>query len=384
MRVRSTLTALAALVLAAAACGGRETPHTDARADSALAALHGARAADSSDIDGTAGDSASNADTSPPPAGVEASVHIEDTARVRGVGLERIGNLSPLADSIASQLTFLATFQTTFIAASRAKRLLMDIGRVDAKLGTRPRLRAYQQAVKELSPVKVGERVRLHGPWGSDDAAVTGYGQWNGRIVATLKVPRQVDSLARLKQPLVALAVREDSAPAADSVPAADSMPPADSTPPPAVACGRDSVDSAMVARVAIVRDSLLAVLTADTARVPERLRASRHVAASQSIGCFGSARVLLFANAAAGANEYTREIAVLVDTTGKIVPLRVADVRFRVHEALRALDVDGDGVDDIAAIGRGERTGGTVLLRLDLARRRLMYVTSGFAWESY
>jgi hypothetical protein len=45
---------------------------------------------------------------------------------------------------------------------------------------------------------------------------------------------------------------------------------------------------------------------------------------------------------------------------------------------------VDGDGIDDVSAIGRGELTGGTVLLRLDLAKKRLTYVMSGFAWEDF
>jgi hypothetical protein len=61
-----------------------------------------------------------------------------------------------------------------------------------------------------------------------------------------------------------------------------------------------------------------------------------------------------------------------------------VSDIRFKAHEALRAFDADGDGVDDLAAKGRGERMGGTVVLRLDPAKRRLEYLTGGFGWESF
>jgi hypothetical protein len=40
--------------------------------------------------------------------------------------------------------------------------------------------------------------------------------------------------------------------------------------------------------------------------------------------------------------------------------------------------------VDDVAALGRAERSGGTVVLRLDPDKRRLTYVMSGFAWETF
>jgi len=299
-----------------------------------------------------------------------ATVHLEDTARVRGAGIEHIGQLPPLADSIANQMTFLATFQTTFLAASRAKHLLLDIGRVDAKLKGKARLAAYHAAVQQLSPVKVGDRFLLHGPWGSSDATVTGFDQWHGRIVAKLQVPPNVDSLAREKLTLVALAVRADSDSA--SAPTVDSC------------AHRGPVDSTMLARAAAVRDSLMLILQADTAHMPPDVLKGRKLTSSQIYGCFGAAHVLLFANSAADVNRYTREFAVLIDTTGHVAPLHVADIRFKVHDAIRALDVDGDKVDDVSAIGRGELTGGTVVLRLDVARKRLTYVTSGFAWEDF
>ena len=345
-----------ALVLAA--CGGG-SPKPGAQTKAPPVAVESTTFADTMSSDTGADTAGTNA---------TATVHVEDTARVRGGGIEQIGQLPPLADSIANQMTFLATFQTTFVAASRAKQLLMDIGRVDAKMGSKARVAAYRTAVAQLSPVKVGDHFLLRGPWGSSDVAVTGFGDWHGRIVAKLEAPPNVDSLAREKLALVALAVREDSA-----------------MPPTVDSCAhRDPVDSAMLARVAAVRDSLMLILQSDTVRVPPDVLKGRKLTSSQIYGCFGAAHVLLFANSAADVNRYTREFAVLVDTTGRVVPLHVADVRFRVHDAIRALDVDGDGVDDVSAIGRGELTGGTVLLRLDLAKRRLTYVMSGFAWENF
>lgn len=340
------------------ACGGGEKKPP----------VHGT--ADSVAVDSTTFADTLSSDTGVDTAGqnATATVHVEDTARVRGAGIEQIGQLPPLADSIANQMTFMATFQSTFVAASRAKHLLLDIGRVDAKLKGKARLAAYRAAVEQLSPVKVGDHFLLRGPWGSSDASVTGFDQWHGRIVATLQVPPNVDSLAREKQTVVALAVREDSA----AAPTVDSC------------AHRGPVDSTMLARAAAVRDSLMLLLQGDTAHMPPDVLKGRKLTSSQIYGCFGAAHVLLFANYAADVNRYTREFAVLIDTTGRVVPLRVADVRFRVHDAIRALDVDGDGIDDVSAIGRGELTGGTVLLRLDLAKKRLTYVMSGFAWEDF
>ena len=120
--------------------------------------------------------------------------------------------LSPLADSIAATLVFELKTQRDFLAASRAKRVLIDLGRVDAPLKTPQRQHAFEEAVKVLSPVRIGDRFRLHGAWGQDDATVQSYDQWNGRIVGVLAVSPHVDSLAKGKAPVVALAVRADSA----------------------------------------------------------------------------------------------------------------------------------------------------------------------------
>ena len=335
--------------------------------------------------------------------------HAEDTARVRGVPLLPEPGLSMRADTLADRMTFLATFQRTFVAAARAKRMLLDLGRVDLPVKTPERLRAFEQVAHRLSPVKVGDRFRLFGPWGESEATVTGYEPWNGRITATLDVPPVVRALARKRAPLVALAVREDSAFAADSAARADTATARDSAAravamqrgdtaladsvaradslaaaAPRDSCARDSVDSTLMARDTVVEDSLRLLLEADTAGLPPRIRASRRVHVTRARGCFGPGRILIFANIAGGLNQITREYTVMIDTTGAVIPLRVYDERFKVHEALRVLDADGDGVDDIAAIGRGERTGGTVILRLDAAKRRLVYLMSGFAWENY
>ena len=281
--------------------------------------------------------------------------------------IARVGKLSPLADSIAATLVFELKTQREFLAASRAKKVFADIGRVDAPLKTPARVHAYEEAVKVVSPVRIGDRFRLHGPWGQDDATVTSFDQWNGRIVAVLAVPPHVDSMAKGKAPLVALAVRADSA-----LPAA-----ADS-------CRRDSISATLSARVSLVKDSLLTVLQNDTVKMAPRLMKTLRAQKTQAIGCFAKARVMLFVAQWAGDYEYYHQLAALVDTTGKLTPIRVSDLRFKVHEALGALDADGDGVDDIAVRGRAQRIGGTVILRLDPVKRRLDFVDGGFAWETF
>lgn len=335
--------------------------------------------------------------------------HVEDTTRVRAVPLLPEPGLSARADTLANQMTFLATFQRTFVAAARAKRMLLDLGRVDLPVKTAARRRAFEQVARRLSPVRVGDRFRLYGPWGQSDATVTGYAPWNGRITATLAVPRAVQALARRRQPLMALAVREDSMFFADSAAHADSLAAADSaaraaalqhgdtaaadslahadslgTATPGEHCVRDSVDAWLMVRDSVVEDSLRLLLEADTVGLPPRVRASRRIHITRARGCFDAGRILIFANTSGGLNEITREYTVLIDTTGAALPVRVYDERFKVHEVLRVLDADGDGVDDIAAIGRGERTGGTVILRFDPVRRRLVYLMSGFSWENF
>lgn len=281
--------------------------------------------------------------------------------------IARVAKLSPLADSIAASLVFELKTQRDFLAASRAKRILIDLGRVDAPLKTPQRQHAFEEAVKVLSPVRIGDRFRLHGAWGQDDATVLSYDQWNGRIVGVLAVSPHVDSLAKGKAPVVALAVRADSA-----------------MPAVADSCVRDSISATLSDRLTVLRDSLLTLLQNDTVKMVPRLMKTLHAQKTQAIGCFGKARVLLLVSQWAGDYEYYHQIATLVDTTGKATQIRVNDLRFKVHESLGALDEDGDGVDDIALRGRAPRIGGTVILRLDPVKKRLDYVTGGFAWESF
>jgi len=355
------------LTFGAAACS-----HTSEKSTK-VAAGDSTRQATATNTNSTTADSSHSSDTTDdsdtPTLDTSTVTHIDaaPSQNAHAPSIARVAKLSPLADSIAATLVFELKTQRDFLVASRAKKVLADIGRVDAPLKTPSRLHAYAEAVKVLSPVHIGDRFRLHGSWGQDDATVQSFSQWNGRIVAVLAVPPHVDSLARGKAPLVALAVRADSA-----------------TPPVVDSCERDSVSADLVVRLAFVRDSLLALLQVDTVKMTPRLMKLLHEQKTQAIGCFAKARVMLFVAQWAGDYEYYHQLAALVDTAGVVTPLRVSDLRFKVHEALGALDEDGDGVDDIAVRGRAPRIGGTVILRLDPVKKRLDFVDGGFAWESF
>jgi len=362
-----TLTALL-LTMGAAACSQKSDKATPAQGMRDTAAVAGKPSAAPAAPDTTQdSDTTDESDTQTLDTSAVTHIDAAPAESARAPTIERVGKLSPLADSIAATLVFELKTQRNFLAASRAKRVLVDLGRVDAPLKTSQRQRAFQEAVKMLSPVRIGDRFRLHGSWGHDDATVQSYDQWNGRIVGVLSVPPHIDSLTKGKAPLVALAVRADSA-----------------TPPVVDTCKRDSVTTDLDTRLAMVKDSMLMLLQVDTVKMPPRLFKSLHAQKVQTVGCFGKAHVLLLVAQWAGDYEYYHQLGALVDNSGKVTPIRVNDLRFKVHEPLGALDADGDGIDDVALRGRAPRIGGTVILRLDPVKKRLDYVVGGFAWETF
>ena len=274
--------------------------------------------------------------------------------------------LSARAESLSTRLVFVPANQSWFLAASRGKRLLIDLGRVDAEVTKdAERAAAYREAVERLSPVPLGTRFRLHGAWGEDDAVVTGFDSWNGRIVATVRTSPTIEGMAARTAPMIVAARRADTL-----------------APPALVACERAALAPALAARADSVRDSLETELRLFDAPLTDRLAASTTVQHTRVIGCFGIGRALLVASLRAGGNEYLRERFVVLDDSGKVHTLRSNSLRFRANDALYALDADGDGVDDIATRGIDRRAGALTILRV-ADGRRLERLTSGFAWES-
>ncbi len=272
--------------------------------------------------------------------------------------------LAPLADTIAQRLVFAPLGQVWFTAAGRAKRLVVDLGRVDLDLKKDPaRLAAFRTAAAARSPLPVGTRLRLRGAWGSEDATIAGFEPWNGRIVATLDASALVDSIARTTDPLVVSAQRV-----------------AQASPPDSSACprGADSTFSARLAQLA--RETEDSLRASGDQPIYARLRASLKSQRSTAVGCFARARGIVIVTLYAGDYEWVRERVLLVgDSTVRRAVVR--DLRFRAHEALHALDADGDGVDDLAARAWTPRGGGTVILKL-AEGDRLERLAAGFAWE--
>ncbi len=319
--------------------------------------------------------------------------------------------LSPLADTIAQYLVFAPTVQTWFLAAKRGKRLLVDIGRVDTDVRhDHHRALAFAEAVDALTPVAKGSFLRLFGQWGVDTVGVTGFGDWNGRIVATIKVPPHLDSLVRAAPAAFAAAervdttarpdsgvvvdttakgdakgdgMRGDSLRVADSARRADSARHADSVRVARDSCLADSIPAALLARAAVVRDSIELWLRTQPPPPYDRLLATEKSQSSQVAGCFGGAyRLALAVDLRAGANEWVKERAVLIDTAGRVTTLRIDDYRFKGHDFLTTLDPNGAGIDGIVAKGVTEASGATVILALGPHNRAARWV-SGFAWES-
>jgi hypothetical protein len=303
--------------------------------------------------------------------------------------------LSPLADSISQFMVFVPATQTWFVVAARAKRVLLDLGRVDADVKTKPRQRAaYLEAARKLSPVPIGTHFRLYTANGPSDVTVKGFDVWNGRVVATLTAPKAIDSIARAAPLFVASAFRVDTTQVdtthtdttradsahRDSV-RKDSVARRDSI--LADTCKRGNVPDSLKPRVLAIRDSLIASLESLPPPPYQRLVKTEHPQWSTIVGCFGGPRRIAMAvDLRAGNNEWIRERVVLIDTLGTVTTLRVSDLRFKGHDLLLALDADGDGLDDLATRGFAEASGGITILKLT-DKNRLQRLAGGFAWEA-
>src|SRR5437868_14639814 len=196
--------------------------------------------------------------------------------------------LSPVADSIANGLVFVPRDRAWFPVASRGRHMLVDIGRIDLNLKPDSVSRAgYLEAVTRLSPLPIGTVLRVRAPYGIDEQAkITGYDTWHGRIVARLSISQLLDSLARAEDMLPAAAMRFDTA-AARAVRVPDTTQHVTTTPTtvtnagsttgahtdsvgvaPPPPCVHDTLPTDLATRAIFVRDSLVRFLT-DSAKPP-------------------------------------------------------------------------------------------------------------------
>ena len=274
---------------------------------------------------------------------------------------------------VADGIVFFPSMIERFVAASRNKRLLVDLGRVD--LATKPdaqHMAVVRRVASLVGPLSHVPFVRVRGSWGTEVDSITGYDVWNGRIVAVLAPSSRADSLLKKSAPLLAVATRM--------------LVPADTTAPDTLAgakgCARDSVPPELPARVALVRDSLVKWVT-DSLKPPYGLPTKLTVRGDTVSGCFGPWRALVVVTTRTSAFDWSDERALLVAPDGKPATARLRDLRLRTHESLVAFDADGDGIDELAARGLAPRMGAQSILRLDPATRRFLRLASGFAWET-
>jgi hypothetical protein len=274
---------------------------------------------------------------------------------------------------VAEGIVFAPRTATPFLVAGRNKRLLIDIGRVDLEVKKDAELIALIRRVSaRTGPLAHIRRMRVRGSWGDETDSIVGYDVWNGRAVAVLAVSPRTDSLLWRNAPLVGVAT----------------VATADSTPQPVaasnlVACVRDSTPAALLARVSVVRDSLVRWMT-DSLKSPfARLAKATVVRGDATTGCFATWRAVVIVTSRTPSLEWNEERALLIATDGSVLPARLRDLRLRAHESLMAFDADGDGIDELAARGLATRMGAQSVLKLDPATRRFSRYASGFAWES-
>ncbi len=135
--------------------------------------------------------------------------------------------------------------------------------------------------------------------------------------------------------------------------------------------------------RAAVVRDSIDLWLRSLPQPPYDRLVNSERSQSTQVTGCFGNGnRLAVAVDLRAGANEWIRERAVLIDTLGRVTNLHVSDYRFKAHDFLIAMDPNGSGTDGIVARGLTEGEGGIVIMALEAGNRLTRWV-DGFAWEA-
>ena len=312
----------------------------------------------------------------------------------------RIGtDLAKVGDSILMRTTWTPAGQWRFVAASRGKRLLLDMGRVDLDVRKdTARARAYRQVIPAHAAVPVGTAFTIRGTFGELATRITGYDVWASRVVATLELPPRVDSMAKKDDRMTAVAERIGVPRPVAAVPVS-SAPPVSKGPAPAAAspatnataavpevasapCVRDSLPPEFKAREKWVRDSLEEVVK--NVPRPAHTGFSRKVLtrASRATGCFGIGRLAIAVMLRDDRGEWFVERLVILDDDGKALPLKVTDFRFRAHELLGAYDADGDGVDELATRATTERAGAVTVLKLDAKGTKLERIAAGFAWE--
>ncbi|HEX7977722.1 MAG TPA: hypothetical protein VF461_03925 [Gemmatimonadaceae bacterium] len=292
--------------------------------------------------------------------------------------------LTEAEQRIADGVVFAPRVTERFLVASRKKRLLVDVGRVDLAKLDAEQIATLRRVSMRVGPLANVTHVRVRGSWGEETDSIVGYDVWNGRAVAVLAASPSTDSLLKKNASLIGVATRAASADtaamSAPPVKQAGAATPAAPAPP---VCVRDSIAPQMEVRVTAVRDSLLRWVT-DSLRSPFiRFAKATTVRGEAALGCFGPWRAVVVVTSRTPTFEWNEERALLVAPDGKVQTARLRDLRLRAHESLLAFDADGDGVDELSTRGLATRMGAQSILKLDPPTRRFARFASGFAWET-
>jgi hypothetical protein len=297
----------------------------------------------------------------------------------------KLPTLTDAEQRIADGVVFAPRVTERFLVASRKKRLLVDIGRVDLSRLDAAQLAMLRRISARTGPLSSVTHLHVRGSWGEETDSIVGYDVWNGRAVAVLAASPSADSLLKTNATLIGVATRTPPSPDTTDVPAAPVKQAGAATPaaPPAPLCVRDSIAPLMQVRVTAVRDSLLRWV-ADSLRSPfVRFAKATTVRGDAALGCFGNWRAVVVVTTRTPAFEWNEERTLLVAPDGKVQTARLRDLRLRAHESLLAFDADGDGVDELSTRGLATRMGAQSVLKLDPATRRFARFASGFAWET-
>lgn len=299
------------------------------------------------------------------------------------VALSGESRAQTMADSVRPFLVVAPAGERWFVAASHGKRILLDIGRVDLAVHRDSALAAgFREAAAARTTVPVGTEFLLRTPWGEERVRSAAIDAWNDRIVLVLEGGSARLDSARLGE--------GEFVASAERLPRPGERSPARRTAPPTRVAGCDPtapgprIPARLAPRLIVLRDSLVGALRAQGPAPSERLQRRISAASSHVTGCFGRARAVLVASLRTPATEWTRERAVLVDSAGRASSVRIEDLRFLTHDLRQAFDADGDGLDDLIAVGRRHRAGGTTILRYDPGARRFVRLAAGFSWEDF
>jgi hypothetical protein len=295
--------------------------------------------------------------------------------------------LTDAEQRIADGVVFAPRMTERFLVASRKKRLLVDVGRVDIAKLDADQLATLLLVSARMGPFAGTTHLHLRGSWGKETDSIVGYDVWNGRAVAVLAASPATDSLLKKNATLIGVATRAvaaapDTAETQAPAPVKQAGAATPATPAPPV-CVRDSIAPLLQDRVTTVRDSLLRWVT-DSLHSPFiRFAKATTVRGEAALGCFGAWRAVVVVTSHTPGFEWNEERTLLVAPDGKVQTARLRDLRLRAHESLLAFDADGDGVDELSTRGLATRMGAQSILKLDPATRRFARFASGFAWET-